>query len=135
MQIVCAGTSKSKGITGESVEKHEGTGAEEIYSGNQKFRGHIFGEEALRISPTEPYCLSRPIRRGHFNISQHYPLQQVSSLHLLSCKHDFIYTCLFQLKEKNNTTFPESDIIDRHLVWICYFFGPDLTLLYYFPTF
>ncbi|KAL9401381.1 hypothetical protein Peur_005230 [Populus x canadensis] len=71
------GTSKSKGITGESVEKHEGTGAEEMCSGNRKFRGQIFGEEALRISPTEPYCLSRPIRRGHFNISQHYPLQQV----------------------------------------------------------
>ncbi|CAN4120481.1 unnamed protein product [Withania somnifera] len=38
---------------------------------------YICGEEALRISPTEPYCLRRPIRRGHRNISQHYPTQQV----------------------------------------------------------
>jgi actin-related protein 8 len=68
-------------MSGEYVKKHEGTDAEGISSGERKFRGHIFGEEALRISSTEPYCLSRPIRRGHFNISQHYPLQQVSSLH------------------------------------------------------
>ena len=81
MQIVCAGSSKNEGTSGEYVKKHEGTDAEGISSGERKFRGHIFGEEALRISPTEPYCLSRPIRRGHFNISQHYPLQQVSSLH------------------------------------------------------
>ncbi|KAL0414352.1 UNVERIFIED_CONTAM: Actin-related protein 9 [Sesamum radiatum] len=38
---------------------------------------YICGEEALRISPTEPYCLRRPIRRGHLNISLHYPMQQV----------------------------------------------------------
>lgn len=37
----------------------------------------ICGEEALRISPNEPYCLRRPIRRGHFNVSQHYSAQQV----------------------------------------------------------
>ncbi|KAG9441478.1 hypothetical protein H6P81_017332 [Aristolochia fimbriata] len=42
-----------------------------------KYRDSIFGEEALRISPREPYCLRRPIRRGHFNISQHYPMHQV----------------------------------------------------------
>ncbi|KAJ6890486.1 hypothetical protein NC651_024097 [Populus alba x Populus x berolinensis] len=71
------GSSKNEGTSGEYVKKHEDTDAEGISSGERKFRGHIFGEEALRISPTEPYCLSRPIRRGHFNISQHYPLQQV----------------------------------------------------------
>ncbi|CAK7327227.1 unnamed protein product [Dovyalis caffra] len=71
------GTSKNEGIGGESVEKHVGTDAREISSGDCKFRGQIFGEEALRIAPIEPYCISRPIRRGHFNISQHYPLQQV----------------------------------------------------------
>ncbi|KAJ0483488.1 putative SPX domain-containing protein [Helianthus annuus] len=31
----------------------------------------------MRISPTEPYCLRRPIRRDHLNISQYYPMQQV----------------------------------------------------------
>ncbi|KAJ6313254.1 hypothetical protein OIU77_014708 [Salix suchowensis] len=71
------GSSKNEGKSGEHMKKHEGTDAERISSGERKFRGQIFGEEALRISPTEPYCLSRPIRRGHFNISQHYPLQQV----------------------------------------------------------
>ncbi|KAL8142789.1 hypothetical protein V2J09_015821 [Rumex salicifolius] len=37
----------------------------------------ICGEEALRISPNEPYCLRRPIRRGHFNVSPYYSAQQV----------------------------------------------------------
>lgn len=41
------------------------------------FKEFICGEEALKISSDEPYCLSRPIRRGHFNVSQHYPQQQV----------------------------------------------------------
>ncbi|XP_042463452.1 actin-related protein 9-like isoform X4 [Zingiber officinale] len=41
------------------------------------FKEFICGEEALKISPVEPYCLSHPIRRGHLNISHHYPLQQV----------------------------------------------------------
>lgn len=41
------------------------------------FKEFICGEDALTISPSEPYCLSRPIRRGHFNISQDYPLHQV----------------------------------------------------------
>ncbi|CAH1429841.1 unnamed protein product [Lactuca virosa] len=42
-----------------------------------RYREFVCGEEAMRISPTEPYCLRRPIRRGHFNISQHYSMQQV----------------------------------------------------------
>ncbi|KAJ6792600.1 actin-related protein 9 isoform X1 [Iris pallida] len=41
------------------------------------FKDFICGQDALKISPTEPYCLRRPIRRGHFNVSQQYPLQQV----------------------------------------------------------
>ncbi|XP_042458080.1 actin-related protein 9-like isoform X2 [Zingiber officinale] len=41
------------------------------------FKEFICGEEALKISPVEPYSLSHPIRRGHLNISHHYPLQQV----------------------------------------------------------
>lgn len=50
---------------------------EEPSSNEPKYREYICGEEALRISPTEPYCLRRPIRRGHLNISLHYPMQQV----------------------------------------------------------
>lgn len=49
----------------------------ESSSGEYTFREIIYGEEALRISSLEPYCLSRPIRRGHFNVSPHYPHQQV----------------------------------------------------------
>ncbi|KAL6839778.1 hypothetical protein ACP4OV_030466 [Aristida adscensionis] len=42
-----------------------------------QYKEMIFGEDALKIPPSEPYCLSRPIRRGHFNISQNYSLHQV----------------------------------------------------------
>ncbi|XP_058001144.1 actin-related protein 9 isoform X1 [Hevea brasiliensis] len=62
---------------GEASEKHESTDAQEPTTSGHKYRGFICGEEALRIPPTEPYCLHRPIRRGHLNISQHYPMQQV----------------------------------------------------------
>ncbi|XP_047065124.1 actin-related protein 9-like [Lolium rigidum] len=41
-----------------------------------KYKEMIFGEDALKIPPSAPYCLSRPIRRGHFNISQNYQLHQ-----------------------------------------------------------
>ncbi|XP_048141259.1 actin-related protein 9-like [Rhodamnia argentea] len=52
--------------------------------GQRKYRPFICGEESLKISPTEPYCFRRPIRRGHFNISQDYPVQQVyEDLHTL----------------------------------------------------
>ncbi|KAL6650446.1 hypothetical protein ACP70R_009371 [Stipagrostis hirtigluma subsp. patula] len=43
----------------------------------RKYKEMIFGEDALKIPPSESYCLSRPIRRGHFNISQNYSLHQV----------------------------------------------------------
>lgn len=42
-----------------------------------KYKEVIFGEDALRIPPSESYCLSRPIRRGHFNVSHNYSLHQV----------------------------------------------------------
>ncbi|CAK9165455.1 unnamed protein product [Ilex paraguariensis] len=69
--------SVTKGGTSESPNQQEGTASGEIASSEWKYREYICGEEALKISPTEPYCLSRPIRRGHLNISQHYPMQQV----------------------------------------------------------
>lgn len=43
----------------------------------RKYRNMIFGEEAMRISPKEPYTIHRPIRRGHFNVSPQYSAQQV----------------------------------------------------------
>uniref|UniRef100_A0ACD5V0C5 Uncharacterized protein n=1 Tax=Avena sativa TaxID=4498 RepID=A0ACD5V0C5_AVESA len=42
-----------------------------------KYKEMIFGEDALKIPPSASYCLNRPIRRGHFNISQNYPSHQV----------------------------------------------------------
>ncbi|KAL8515728.1 hypothetical protein ACS0TY_014419 [Phlomoides rotata] len=66
-------------IPGDSSVQMEGNvnDNEEPSSNKPKYREYICGEEALRISPTEPYCLRRPIRRGHLNISLHYPMQQV----------------------------------------------------------
>lgn len=62
---------------GEASIQDEGNANEEPSLTENKYRECICGEEALRISPSEPYCLRRPIRRGHFNISLHYPMQQV----------------------------------------------------------
>lgn len=70
-------SSMNHGIVNESVGQHEDTDIKELNSSERKFREFICGEEALRVSPTEPYCIHRPIRRGHLNISQHYPMQQV----------------------------------------------------------
>lgn len=70
-------SSMNHGIVNESVGQHEDTDIKELNSSECKFREFICGEEALRVSPTEPYCIHRPIRRGHLNISQHYPMQQV----------------------------------------------------------
>ncbi|CAL5189475.1 unnamed protein product [Lathyrus oleraceus] len=67
----------NKDETSVSLDPKDGSDLKEIGMSNRKFREFICGEEALRISPTEPYCLCRPIRRGHLNISQHYPMQQV----------------------------------------------------------
>ncbi|XP_010672133.2 actin-related protein 9 isoform X1 [Beta vulgaris subsp. vulgaris] len=63
----------------ENAELKEAAGVS-----GRKYREFICGEEALKISPTEPYCLRRPIRRGHFNVSPYYPAQQVlEDLHAL----------------------------------------------------
>lgn len=70
-------------VTGSSLRSEEpstekeGNFNEEPSSTERKYREYICGEEALRISATEPYCLRRPIRRGHLNISLYYPMQQV----------------------------------------------------------
>ncbi|XP_052188307.1 actin-related protein 9 isoform X2 [Diospyros lotus] len=69
--------SSNKGEISEAPAQEEGTASQEPDLSEFKFREYICGEEALRISPMEPYCLRRPIRRGHFNISQYYPMQQV----------------------------------------------------------
>ncbi|KAK6929809.1 Actin family [Dillenia turbinata] len=67
----------NKGPSSESASNHEVNESKELSSTDRKYRECIFGEEALKVSPTEPYCLCRPIRRGHLNISLHYPMQQV----------------------------------------------------------
>ncbi|KAJ1384887.1 actin-related protein 9 [Sesbania bispinosa] len=72
------GTS-SKDETSASLDPKEGTAADskELGVSELKFREFICGEEALRTSLTEPYCLCCPIRRGHLNISQYNSMQQV----------------------------------------------------------
>lgn len=67
----------NKRVDIESADQHQGAASQEPSSSEPKLKQLICGEEALRISPAEPYCLCRPIRRGHLNISQHYPMQQV----------------------------------------------------------
>ncbi|KFK31713.1 hypothetical protein AALP_AA6G149400 [Arabis alpina] len=54
------------------------TDSKDASESKRKYRKMIFGEEAMKISPKEPYCVHRPIRRGHFNVSPHYSAQQVS---------------------------------------------------------
>lgn len=72
-----AESSSDRGETSTSPLQLENTSNSELNSSERKYRECIYGEEALKISPTEPYCLRRPIRRGHLNISQYYPMQQV----------------------------------------------------------
>ncbi|KAI3504164.1 hypothetical protein L1887_32709 [Cichorium endivia] len=63
-----------------SSEKHDTSElpeGEKPESSERRCREFVCGEDAMKISPTEPYCLRRPIRRGHLNISQHYSMQQV----------------------------------------------------------
>ncbi|KAI3703293.1 hypothetical protein L1987_73249 [Smallanthus sonchifolius] len=70
-------SSSHKHETSESPSPQESNSGDKPHSSESKYKEYICGEEAMRISPTEPYCLRRPIRRGHLNISQHYPMQQV----------------------------------------------------------
>ncbi|XP_068645784.1 actin-related protein 9 isoform X2 [Aristolochia californica] len=67
----------NKDDKGVSLDQPESVDDKEPNHEQYKFRDVIFGEEALRISPSEPYYLRHPIRRGHFNISQHYTMHQV----------------------------------------------------------
>ncbi|KAF6153225.1 hypothetical protein GIB67_036571, partial [Kingdonia uniflora] len=69
--------SENIGVKDELLDHAEGVDGREPDSSAYKYRKFICGEEAQRVSPTEPYCLRRPIRRGHLNVSQHYPSQQV----------------------------------------------------------
>lgn len=64
-------------VAEEGLLEHPKVDNEQSSSDEYTFKEFICGEEALRISPLEPYCLRRPIRRGHFNVSQNYPQQQV----------------------------------------------------------
>ncbi|XP_048133546.1 actin-related protein 9-like [Rhodamnia argentea] len=74
-------SSEDKDLPSTSLGQHEGG---DMDLGQRKYRPFICGEEALKISPTEPYCFRRPIRSGHFNISQDYPVQQgYEDLHTL----------------------------------------------------
>ncbi|XP_022147444.1 actin-related protein 9 [Momordica charantia] len=70
-------SSSSKDVDNESLDQHVVTDSKELSSSVIRYRQFICGEDALKVSPSEPYCLHRPIRRGHLNISQHYPMQQV----------------------------------------------------------
>ncbi|KAJ3679929.1 hypothetical protein LUZ60_016207 [Juncus effusus] len=84
---------------------------EESTSEEYKYKENIFGEDALKISPSEPYCLRRPIRRGHFNISKNYSSQQVcedisaiwnwilSEKLNLQMKDRALYSCILVLPE------------------------------------
>lgn len=75
-------------MNNESVDQNEVTDSKEPTSSEHNYRQFVFGEEALKISPGEPYCLRRPIRRGHLNISQHYPMQQVDIRFISFLLHD-----------------------------------------------
>lgn len=84
-EFLCAESSENRATKKEPMDpdQHEDENVEELSPSKHQYREFIFGEEALKISPKEPYTLRRPIRRGHLNISQHYPMQQVHSHFLL----------------------------------------------------
>ncbi|XP_050374907.1 actin-related protein 9 isoform X2 [Argentina anserina] len=90
------------------LDQHEDANAEELDSSRHQYRESIFGEEALKISPKEPYTLRRPIRRGHLNISQHYPTQQVFE--------DVLAIWDFILTEKLNIPLTERNMYSALLV-------------------
>ncbi|XP_074560613.1 actin-related protein 9 [Curcuma longa] len=71
-QAILSEREMEKGAESKPKDSHSVLDGDEFI-----FKEFICGEEALKISPVEPYCLSHPIRRGHLNISHHYPLQQV----------------------------------------------------------
>uniref|UniRef100_A0A9I9CP57 Actin-related protein 9 n=1 Tax=Cucumis melo TaxID=3656 RepID=A0A9I9CP57_CUCME len=81
---VAVESSSSKDVNHEPLDQCVDTDSKELTSSVIKYKQFICGEGALKISPSEPYCLHRPIRRGHLNISQQYPTQQVlEDLHVI----------------------------------------------------
>ncbi|KAJ0970301.1 hypothetical protein J5N97_023178 [Dioscorea zingiberensis] len=66
-----------KGSEDGLIKKSEAIDVGEPCPDEYTYKKFICGEDALKISSTEPYCLHRPIRRGHFNVSEHYSPQQV----------------------------------------------------------
>ncbi|CAD5333848.1 unnamed protein product [Arabidopsis thaliana] len=72
-----AETSADKGDASASEAVPDVTDSKDTSESKRKYRKMIFGEEALKISPKEPYSLYHPIRRGHFNVSPHYSAQRV----------------------------------------------------------
>lgn len=66
----------------EASETRAATDFKDTGESKRKYREMIFGEEALKISSKEPYCVHRPIRRGHFNVSPHYSAQQVYNIYI-----------------------------------------------------
>ncbi|KAL1191303.1 Actin-related protein 9 [Cardamine amara subsp. amara] len=72
-----SGTSAEKSKASSSGAASDVTDSKDTGESNHKYRKVIFGEEALTISPKEPYAIHHPIRRGHFNVSPQYSAQQV----------------------------------------------------------
>ncbi|ESQ44684.1 hypothetical protein EUTSA_v10003170mg [Eutrema salsugineum] len=70
-------TSADKCEASATGAAHDGTDSKDTGEKKRKYRKMIFGEEAMKISPKEPYSIHRPIRRGHFNVSPYYSSQQV----------------------------------------------------------
>lgn len=99
--INCAETSADKGEASVSIAAPDVTDSKDTGESKRKYRKTIFGEEALTISPKEPYCLYHPIRRGHFNVSPHYSAQRVCRapifLPTCLCRRDFLANYLILL--------------------------------------
>ncbi|XP_057821859.2 actin-related protein 9 [Cryptomeria japonica] len=61
-----------------SIDESTRSSITESSSSDYTFKHFICGDEALKISPNQPYFLRHPVRRGHLNISQTYSMQQIS---------------------------------------------------------
>ena len=111
----CAESLENQGANMESIDQHESNDCKEASSSECKYRQFICGEEALRISPNEPYCLRRPIRRGHFNVSQHYPMQQVVYPSFVGCScWEHVW---FPAKGEKNSWIPQIHVWLYHLLF------------------
>ncbi|XP_010481855.1 PREDICTED: actin-related protein 9-like isoform X2 [Camelina sativa] len=74
---VASETSADKGAASATKAAPDVTDTKDASESKRKYKKTIFGEEAMKIWPNEPYCIRHPIRRGHFNVSPHYSAQQV----------------------------------------------------------